>query len=101
METRGFVRNIDEFGRITIPKEIRKSMGMRENEPVEMLFTSDGVLIRLPKKDLFEQLYEEIRKAYEIDKSRTLESLINAGILSESEVKKHAKKWSWETLWSS
>lgn len=41
MKATGIVRNIDELGRIVIPKELRKKMGMTEGTPVE-IFVDDG-----------------------------------------------------------
>lgn len=32
----GIVRRIDDLGRVVIPKEIRRSMGIREGEPLEI-----------------------------------------------------------------
>ena len=41
MKATGIVRNIDELGRIVIPKELRKKMNMMEGSPVE-IFVDDG-----------------------------------------------------------
>lgn len=32
----GIVRRIDEVGRIVIPKEMRRALGLREGEPMEI-----------------------------------------------------------------
>ena len=34
MKSTGIVRNIDELGRLVIPKEMRKKMGIGESSPV-------------------------------------------------------------------
>lgn len=36
MKATGIVRRIDDLGRIVIPKEIRRSMRIHENEPLEI-----------------------------------------------------------------
>ncbi len=36
MRATGIVRRVDDLGRIVIPKEIRRSMGIREGEPLEI-----------------------------------------------------------------
>lgn len=36
MTGRGVVRSIDELGRVTLPKEFRKSIGIEERDPVEI-----------------------------------------------------------------
>ncbi len=41
MKANGIVRNIDELGRIVIPKELRNKMDMHEGSEVE-IFAEDG-----------------------------------------------------------
>ena len=36
MKATGIVRRIDDLGRIVIPKEIRRTVGIREGEPLEI-----------------------------------------------------------------
>lgn len=47
MKSKGIVRNIDELGRIVIPKEIRKVHGISNGDPVEIM--SDGERIMITK----------------------------------------------------
>ena len=44
MEATGIVRRTDELGRVVIPKEIRKQLGIRDGEPLEVYLdkTADG-----------------------------------------------------------
>ena len=44
MKVTGIVRRIDDLGRIIIPKEIRRTLGVREGEPLEIYLdkTADG-----------------------------------------------------------
>ncbi|MBQ0099287.1 MAG: AbrB/MazE/SpoVT family DNA-binding domain-containing protein [Firmicutes bacterium] len=44
MRDTGVIRRIDELGRIVIPKEIRKTLRIREGDPLE-IYTNDGELI--------------------------------------------------------
>ena len=45
----GIVRHVDDLGRIVIPKEVRISLGITENTPLEIMTTSDGgVYLRKP-----------------------------------------------------
>ena len=46
MNTTGVVRRIDELGRIVIPKEIRKTMRIRDGENVEILTYNDQIILR-------------------------------------------------------
>jgi AbrB family looped-hinge helix DNA binding protein len=44
MEQIGIVKEIDSLGRIHIPKEIRKMLGLEKN--VELVITQEGLLIK-------------------------------------------------------
>lgn len=46
MENRGIVRRVDDLGRIVIPKDMRRELGISDGDPMEMLMTDEGVLIR-------------------------------------------------------
>ena len=53
MKATGIVRRIDDLGRIVIPKEIRRSVGIREGEPLEIFIESgDTVCFRKYKTNL-------------------------------------------------
>ena len=46
MRATGVVRRIDDLGRVVIPKEIRRTMGVREGDPIEMFIdTESGGLV--------------------------------------------------------
>lgn len=42
MKATGIVRRIDDLGRVVIPKEIRRTLHIREGEPLEIFLTDDG-----------------------------------------------------------
>lgn len=42
MKATGIVRRIDDLGRVVIPKEIRRSMRVKEGDPLEIYTTNDG-----------------------------------------------------------
>lgn len=48
MKATGIVRRIDELGRVVIPKEIRRTLRIREGEPLE-IFTENGGEVVLKK----------------------------------------------------
>ncbi len=63
MKATGIVRRIDDLGRIVIPKEIRRSLGIREGEPLEIFLHEDCVCFKkyIPNKlekvsDAFKEL---------------------------------------------
>ena len=45
MKATGIVRRIDELGRVVIPKEIRRTMRIREGDPLEIYTSKDGEVI--------------------------------------------------------
>lgn len=44
---KGIVRSLDHLGRIVIPIEMRKTLGIEPKDPVEMLLTDEGILIKV------------------------------------------------------
>ena len=45
MKATGIVRRIDELGRIVIPKEIRRTLHIRESDPLEIYTDREGQII--------------------------------------------------------
>ncbi len=45
MKATGIVRRIDDLGRVVIPKEIRRTMRIREGDPMEIYTDVDGAVI--------------------------------------------------------
>jgi AbrB family transcriptional regulator (stage V sporulation protein T) len=45
MKATGIVRRIDDLGRVVIPKEIRRTMRIKEGEPLEIFVDRDGEVI--------------------------------------------------------
>ena len=61
MKATGIVRRIDELGRIVIPKEIRRTLRIKEGDPLEIFTNRDGELI-LKKYSPINEL-EEVAQA--------------------------------------
>ena len=45
MKATGIVRRIDDLGRVVIPKEIRRTLRIREGDPLEIFVDHDGEVI--------------------------------------------------------
>ena len=45
MKATGIVRNVDELGRIVIPKEMRKKMYISNNDPLEIFVEDDRIIL--------------------------------------------------------
>lgn len=46
MKATGIVRKVDELGRIVIPKELRRTLGIQEKDPVEIYTDGKGIILR-------------------------------------------------------
>lgn len=46
MKATGIVRRVDSLGRLVIPMELRRTLGIKEEDPMEIYTTEDGILIR-------------------------------------------------------
>lgn len=64
MRATGIIRRIDDLGRVVIPKEIRRSLKLREGDPMEF-YVEDNKLILVPYIILQETVAEKARKYLE------------------------------------
>ena len=46
MKATGIVRNIDELGRIVIPKEMRTKMDIHSSDPIEIYVEGDKIILK-------------------------------------------------------
>ena len=51
MKATGIIRRIDELGRIVIPKEVRRNLGIKEGDPLEIATSREGEIILIPYKE--------------------------------------------------
>ena len=59
MKATGVTRKIDELGRVVIPKEIRRNLGIRDGESLEIFTNEDSIILK--KHSQLEQ-YDDISK---------------------------------------
>lgn len=45
MKATGIVRRIDDLGRVVIPKEIRRNLGIKDGDPFEIFLTENGGVV--------------------------------------------------------
>ena len=55
MKATGIVRRIDDLGRVVIPKDIRRTMRIKEGDPLELFTTGEGEVV-FKKYQPFEEL---------------------------------------------
>ncbi len=68
MEATGIVRRIDDLGRVVIPKEVRKTMKIREGDPMEIFVDQEGEVILKkysPIKEIAEFAQEYVDSLHE------------------------------------
>ena len=56
MRATGIVRRIDDLGRVVIPKEIRRTLRIREGDPSQITLTQEHSFI-MAIKDIAERLH--------------------------------------------
>ena len=50
MKSTGIVRNVDELGRIVIPKEMRRTMNIKNSDPIEIFVEEDKIILKKYEK---------------------------------------------------
>ena len=45
MKSTGIIRQVDELGRIVIPKEIRRHMGITSSDPIEIYVDDNKIIL--------------------------------------------------------
>lgn len=76
MKATGIVRRIDELGRVVIPKEIRRTLRIRESDPLEIFTDKDGGII-LKKYSPIGELSENAQElAYSLSTAFSLPAAI-------------------------
>ena len=46
MKSTGIVRMVDELGRIVLPIEMRRTLGISEKDPIEIYTEADSIVLR-------------------------------------------------------
>lgn len=64
----GIIRHLDDLGRIVVPKELRRTLGVREGDPMEVYLTPDGhgVVFRKPELTPAEELFTALENTLEM-----------------------------------
>ena len=61
MKETGIVRRVDDLGRVVIPKEIRRNLGIREGDPLEVFLHEDCICLRKYSTDKLEKVYDAFK----------------------------------------
>ena len=46
MRSIGIVRKVDTLGRLVIPKELRREMGIEDKDPIEIFVDRDAIILK-------------------------------------------------------
>ncbi|MGF0471185.1 AbrB/MazE/SpoVT family DNA-binding domain-containing protein [Lysinibacillus fusiformis] len=52
MKSTGMVRKVDELGRVVIPKELRRTLGIDNQDPLEIFIDGDKVILKKYKPNM-------------------------------------------------
>lgn len=69
MKATGIIRRVDDLGRVVIPKEIRRTLKIREGDPLEIFLENDCVCFR--KYSVLGSLSEDILRVAQTMAQRT------------------------------
>ena len=72
LKSTGVTRKIDDLGRIVIPKEIRKNLGIRDGESLEIFTEEDSIILKKHSEiekfeDLGKKLSDLIESIFKVD----------------------------------
>ena len=84
MKNTGIVRKLDELGRITLPIELRRNLGVGERDPLEIFVEDDKIILqKYEPSDIFDggktDLYEYCGKR--VSKDTIVELAKMAGLI--------------------
>lgn len=78
MKSTGIIRRVDDLGRVVIPKEIRRNLGIYEGEPLEIYIVDNGVAFRKFEPNLLQEtksLWERMEQLIPYNDPNRLEIL--------------------------
>lgn len=66
MNTTGIIRRVDDLGRVVIPKEVRRKVGISEGTPMEIFVSAEGIMLKKyhTEKELL-NMTENLKEALE------------------------------------
>lgn len=93
MKSTGVTRKIDELGRVVIPKEIRRNLGIRDGESLEIFTNEDAIILKKHSEigkfeDLGKKLCDLIKNIYKLDvivtdREKVIANTINAELINQ------------------
>ncbi len=84
MKDTGVVRKLDELGRITLPMELRKSLGLKEKDALQIFVDGERIILeRYAPSDIFTGSMDELveYRGKKVSKESIIELAKLAGII--------------------
>ena len=81
MKATGIVRRIDDLGRVVVPKEIRRTLRIREGDPLEIFTDKEGEIILKKYSPIGEYFFRIISPSLSVNISSGSPSLILSVLL--------------------
>lgn len=84
MKSTGIVRRLDELGRITLPIELRRTLGVGERDPLEIYVDEDRIILqKYEPADIFSGSRDELIDycGRKVSKASIIEMAKIAGII--------------------
>lgn len=53
MKSTGIVRKIDDLGRVVVPKELRRTLDIKEGDPIEIFIEGDVIILKKYKSGCY------------------------------------------------
>lgn len=82
---KGIVRKLDNLGRIVVPKEMRREIGLNDREKAD-IYVENGVICIVPYKDQCECCNEPKEKVGKLLKVREKKICVNCARLVKEEL---------------
>lgn len=84
MKDTGVVRKLDELGRITLPMELRKSLGLKEKDALQIFVDGERIILeRYAPSDIFTGSMDDLveYRGKKVSKESIIELAKLAGII--------------------
>lgn len=95
MKATGIVRNVDDLGRVVLPKELRRTFGISTGDPMEFFVEGNGIFVK--KFDAaadMEQLLDSVERSIKMKETMVQPEKLHALLAKVEEMKaiiKHKK----------
>ncbi|MDM5245725.1 AbrB/MazE/SpoVT family DNA-binding domain-containing protein [Lysinibacillus sp. G4S2] len=52
MKSTGIIRKVDDLGRVVVPKELRRTLGIENGDPLEIFIDGDQIILKKYKPNM-------------------------------------------------